>query len=367
MMFRRIPILLSTFLVATEAINKDFLNEEIHNKIMEEMQLEEEQARGLIGIEADGSLGSKCGWLDPCNPGFDCFHNRCIPNRDCMKERLAEFDASFDSDDYKRKMFKTTGVTEEDIVLAYKESDGDELVFANSRPLQSLVEFMQANSEPFDPVTEIVNSCAGVVSGRRLHVDEDKLKAAETSSHGDAETASYGEGKTRNLQSTPTVSLAPSTSFAPSMVPSMAPSVARNNTVFLGLHLEGGLVFELALTVAWREGDTTSGRQQYARGCFGAVFGGGVEFSFYVAQTFDGVDDGWGCGSVLFSVDAGFGLNLGMGLGICFAQSSSVYLEFTIGGGIGAGMGFSSCFVAQRDANPTTRHLASAPAVAPLP
>ena len=71
----------------------------------------------------------------------------------------------------------------------------------------------------------------------------------------------------------------------------------------------------------------------------------GIEFSFYFALTFDGSDLGYACGSVLFDADAGLALNLGFGFGICFTGSSSLYIEFTIGGGIGVGVGFNVCGV----------------------
>ena len=72
--------------------------------------------------------------------------------------------------------------------------------------------------------------------------------------------------------------------------------------------------------------------------------------SFIVVLAQDPRQDAINCTSLLWEADAGLGVHVGTGLGVCFSpRPSFVYIEFTIGGGIGAGMGFNFCatFVAE--------------------
>ena len=89
-------LLLSILFAAAHADNRRFVDDELYQRALVEMDAEIDEARQLIGLEADGELASKCGPLSPCNTGYECYHYRCIPSRDCLNEKMKEFDQTFD-------------------------------------------------------------------------------------------------------------------------------------------------------------------------------------------------------------------------------------------------------------------------------
>lgn len=265
-------------------------------------------------------------------------------------------------------LYQKSGVSEEDIMLAYKEAKNDQ-AFVRSKTMQSLITTMQDNWEPLEPLSEIVDRCSGFIQvedrKRKLEkitlemrdAEERRLQASPSASTTPSTSPSETPSNTPSTSPSVTPSSPPSVTAVPSLTPSetpssspslsIAPSVTPTipRTCYIGVHLEGGILFEISLSVFWKSGDTTS--DTFVRGCAGFEIGGGIEFLSFIAIIAEtNLDNGIACGSFLWENDIGFIFHLGFGLGVCFSpQPSFTYYEFTIGGGFGGGSGFNVCGV----------------------
>lgn len=241
------------------------------------------------------TYGQRCGRRNACVEGLVCefgdlpLANRCIPDRNCLEERLIQFEATYDMEMYKQQVFEQTGVSEEELVRLFRESKSRK-VFIETETTRSLMDAIHTVlAEPAKGLRVIQQDCAGLVMEPRSESQDEQ--------DGD-----------------------------------------ELGTFYVGFQIEAGALFEGTFQYLQSEAGTS-----FYRGCFGAL-GVGAEFSLVLGQSL-APSDGLMCFSLMFDLDAGAVLNLGAAGGI---QSSGwPFIEFTVGGGLSASAGVNTCYADQ--------------------
>lgn len=327
-------LLLLPFVAQAQRISNNFLDDEMYNNVMsawedESRNLQDDEQRILFGnfsgFRQDNlQVGDRCGLANSCAEGLDCIamgggvNRRCMPRKDCINEEVERFKKEFDVDAHKKFIFGLANTTQAELINSRKLYD-DEMAWIESDMFQRVITVMKENPGDFYKLEAMVDKC----------------------------TSQEEEFPRRRLNGAPTK--APSR--APSMTPSKAPSFS-DNTIFLGLHIEVGLVIDVATTVFWKGGNT--GNILWVRGCLGAELGLGAEFSFYFGYAWSGNELDINCGSVNFDADVAVGLAVGVGAGICFTRNPAfAYLDVTVGAGLGIGAGMGICGVVRGPGGPS--------------
>lgn len=307
-----------------------------------------------------------------------------------MQRELKDLNDSFDAEAYKQGLLKKAGITQNDLFTVWRQHP-DPDAFIQSAEVRAFKEVILEHSEELMQVVNVVDECESGEADRRLQEEGEESDGEEGE-----ETKRRGIGRwvgnlfntvTSVFQSTgctpispssspssapsdvpsyspsvnaPTVSsrpsYSPSVSIGPSLAPSSEPSMAFAQKVYLGFHMEGGIIFDAGFTWLFPSPDTTSDpdtNEEFFRWCLGAELGGGAEMSLIVLVSNLREDcDITGVAFLAEFFEFGFGPHFGFGIGV-FTEgiassddASAIHYEVTIGGGLGIGLaGGAGCSI----------------------
>lgn len=312
---------------------------------------------------------SECKSDDECLSDDTCVYGRCAATG-CMRRELKDFGSLFDGNMYVNGLLQESGVTKQDLLEARRDHWNDDFGFANAIPVRRFTDTIREHADELSQVAEIITYCRSGVHTRERMLEEGTegerplgrgiglamgyiFQSVTNILNGIAGVTPEGEAQGEQVEpsASPSVSAVPSVtpSIAPSRIPSASPSMGPTYTVaqktYLGLHLEGGFVFDGSYSLLFPADNTTTGAAdptQYGRGCLGAGIGGGAELSLIVmnAQLREN-NDVLGASVIAEFFEFAFGLALGFGIGVFLEGpatrdgNEAVHYEVTIGGGFG--------------------------------
>lgn len=289
-----IALLLCTFPPTIEASKLRARSSQLEEESSSYPDFLKQQSSRFLQDEADGQkLGQRCGRNTECSAELACtrstFSRRCMPPKDCLQERLAEFEAKYgDMEDYKAMVLGNAGTSQQELIQQVQRSSLEGNYDSSTFP--SVIDSMnQIMPEPILEMRAIFKECG----------------------------VSMLANSTENTQDVPPVE-------------------------YVGYHVEAGL--GLAGSFSYIQAKTAKGYQQnYVRYCFGVELGGGAEFSFLFGQYPEGTNviDLQG-GSIYAGLDLGLVWHIGAGGGQSFDNLG--FFEIAPGVGAGASVGSSVCW-----------------------
>lgn len=273
---------------------------------------DDEQSRELGKIFGDhnsqGLIGQRCGPFNSntCGDGLKCvrgvFFGQCQPV-DCFRNAVTEFNNKFDMETYKKSVFTTAGISENNLLKIVPQKDLEsEEDLQHSTALQALVNAMNEHPIPVEYTQEFNNDVTACMRVDRI-LEENK----ENDDDEEEEKAPTTDGQTN----------------------------------WYGFHIEGGIILDASFSVfqIYQNGIVNS---TITRVCGGAG-GIGVDISAVIGLGFSGTPSDFEGGSVLVT-DFELGLGPMGGIDVGWMFNDVWYMDFNVGAGVtGEGFGVGVC------------------------